>query len=155
MKTDDFDFDLPEELIAQHPIEKRDNSKMMTLNRKTGAIQHKIFKNIKDELKKGDVLVLNNTKVLPARLFGIKQDTKAHIEILLLKNIENDTWECLVKPAKRVKKDTIITFGEGLLKARCISTKEEGIRIVKGRAYPDSLFMLEALASSSKKVSRL
>ena len=131
MKTDDFDFDLPEELIAQHPIKQRDNSKMMVLNKKTGEIEHKIFKDIKDYLKKGDVLVLNDTKVIPARLFGTKKDTNASIEILLLKNIENDTWECLVKPAKRIKVGTEITFEEGLLTAICKEIKEEGIRILE------------------------
>ncbi len=129
MKTDDFDFDLPEELIAQHPIEKRDESKMMVLHRNSKTIEHKVFKDIKEYLKKGDILVLNNTKVLPARLFGTKEDTEAHIEVLLLKNIGKDTWECLVKPAKRVKIGTIIDFGNGLLKAKCIEIKEEGMRI--------------------------
>lgn len=131
MKTDDFDFDLPEELIAQHPLEKRDHSKMMVLDRKTGAIEHQKFLNILDDLQKGDVLVLNDTKVLPARLMGIKETTKAVIEVLLLTNKEKDNWECLVKPAKRVKIGTIISFGEGLLKAECISIKEEGIREFK------------------------
>lgn len=129
MKTDDFDFDLPEELIAQHPIEKRDESKMMVLHRNSKTIEHKVFKDIKEYLKKGDILVLNNTKVLPARLFGTKEDTEAHIEVLLLKNIGKDTWECLVKPAKRVKIGTIIDFGNGLLKAKCTEIKEEGMRI--------------------------
>ena len=138
MKTEDFDFYLPEKLIAQHPIQQRDSSKMMVLNRKTGQIEHKVFKDIKNYLKKGDVLVLNNTKVLPARLFGIKEDTKAHIEILLLKNIQNDSWECLVKPAKRVKIGTQISFGEGILKAKCIEEKEEGIRILE--FYYDGVF---------------
>ena len=131
MKTDDFDFYLPEDLIAQHPMQQRDSSRMMTLNRKTGEIEHKIFKDIKYYLKKGDVLVLNNTKVLPARLFGIKEDTLAHIEILLLKNIEGDSWECLVKPAKRVRVGTVVSFGDGLLKARCIKVLEEGIRVLE------------------------
>ena len=130
MKTDDFDFYLPEELIAQKPLLKRDESKMMVLDKNTGSIEHKIFKDIKDYLKKGDILVLNDTKVLPARLFGVKKDTNAHVEILLLKNIEKDSWECLVKPAKRVKEGTILTFGEGLLTATCTSIKEEGIRIL-------------------------
>lgn len=128
MKTDDFDYYLPEELIAQHPSVKRDASKLMVLDRKTGVIEHKVFSDIIDYLKEGDTLVLNDTKVIPARLFGVKEETQAHIEILLLKNIKDDTWECLVKPAKRVKVDTIISFGDGLLKAKCISVKEEGIR---------------------------
>lgn len=128
MKTDDFDFYLPEELIAQHPIEKRDDSKLMIVNKENGTIKHEIFHNIVDYLNKGDVLVLNDTKVIPARLFGIKENTMAHIEVLLLKNIENNNWECLVKPAKRIKVGTIVNFGEGLLKAKCTKVKEEGIR---------------------------
>lgn len=128
MRTDDFDYDLPEELIAQHPSQKRDECKMMVLDRKTGEIEHKIFADIIDELREGDTLVLNDTKVLPARLFGMKEETNAHVEVLLLKNLENDTWECLVKPAKRVKVATVIDFGDGLLRAKCIFVGEEGIR---------------------------
>lgn len=128
MKTDDFDYDLPEELIAQHPIEKRDHSRMLTLDRKTGKVEHKIFSDIIEDLNPGDVLVLNDTKVIPARLFGVKTDTLAHIEVLLLKNIEKDRWECLVKPAKRIKIGTTISFGDGLLTAKCIEIGEEGIR---------------------------
>lgn len=128
MKTDDFDFYLPESLIAQHPIEKRDASRMMVLDRKTGAIEHKHFIDIIDYLKEDDVLVLNDTKVMPARLIGEKLETHAHIEVLLLKKKTGDIWECLVKPAKRVKIGTIISFGDGLLKAKCINIKEDGIR---------------------------
>lgn len=128
MKTDDFDFYLPEELIAQHPISKRDESRMMVLDRNNGNIEHKNFYDIIDYLDKGDTLVLNDTKVIPARLFGVKEETNAHVELLLLKNTEDDNWECLVKPAKRIKKGTIISFGDGLLKAKCIGTGEEGIR---------------------------
>ena len=130
MRTDDFDFELPEELIAQHPILKRDESKMMVLERNTGELEHKKFFDILNYLKEGDTLVLNDTKVIPARLFGVKEDTNAHVELLLLKNMENDNWECLVKPAKRVKVGSIISFGEGLLKAKCIGIGEEGIRIL-------------------------
>ena len=129
MRTDDFDFDLPSELIAQHPGLKRDQSRMMVLDRETGDIEHKIFSDIIDYLEVGDTLVLNDTKVIPARLFGIKEETEASIEILLLKNIENDDWECLVKPAKRVKVGTVVSFGDGLLKAKCIGIGEEGIRL--------------------------
>ena len=131
MKTDDFDFELPEELIAQHPILKRDESRLMVLDKETGEIEHRNFYNVIDYLEEGDTLVVNDTKVIPARLFGVKEDTMAHIEILLLKNIEGDNWECLVKPAKRVKVGTILSFGEGLLKARCIGIGEEGIRILE------------------------
>ena len=131
MKTDDFDFYLPEELIAQHPLKKRDSSRMLVLDRKTGEIEHKHFKDIIDYLDDNDVLVLNDTKVLPARLIGEKEETKAHIEVLLLKKESGDIWECLVKPAKRVKLGTIITFGNGLLKAKCTKIGEDGIRHVE------------------------
>lgn len=128
MKTDDFDFELPEHLIAQHPILERDHSRMMVVDRKTGGFEHKTFLDIVDYLHAGDVLVLNDTKVIPARLFGIKLDTEAHVEVLLLKNTEKDTWECLTKPARRVKLGTTISFGDGLLKAKCVGLGEEGVR---------------------------
>ncbi len=128
MKTEDFNYDLPEELIAQTPLKKRDSSRLLVLDKKTGEIDHKVFTNILDYLDKGDTLVLNNTKVLPARLIGEKEDTKAVIEILLLKNFENDDWECLVKPARRIKEGTVISFGNGLLKAKCIKVLDQGIR---------------------------
>ena len=130
MKTEDFDYYLPEELIAQTPLKKRDSSKMLVLNKDDGNIEHKHFNDIVNYLKEGDVLVLNDTKVMPARLIGIKEQTNAVIEILMLKEIENDTWECLSKPAKRIKVGTIISFGEKL-KAECISIKDEGIRVFK------------------------
>lgn len=128
MKTDDFDFYLPNELIAQTPLEKRDNSKLLILDKQTGNIEHKHFNNIIDYLNKGDVLVLNDTKVMPARLYGNKIDTNACIEVLMLKEVKKDTWECLCKPAKRVKIGTIINFGDGRLKAKCIDIQDEGIR---------------------------
>lgn len=128
MKTDDFDFELPEHLIAQTPIDKRDESKLLILDKDTGNITHKHFRDIVDYLDENDVLVLNDTKVMPARLLGIKEKTNAHIEILLLKNIENNVYECLCKPAKRIKVGDIVDFGDGLLKAKCISSKEEGIK---------------------------
>ena len=128
MKTDDFNFDLPENLIAQHPILKRDESRLMVLDKKDGNIEHKKFYNIIDYLETGDTLVLNDTKVIPARLFGVKSDTQAHIELLLLKNTKDNIWECLVKPAKRVKVGTMLSFGDNLLQAKCISVGEEGIR---------------------------
>ena len=131
MKTEDFNYELPEELIAQTPLAKRDDSRLMVLDRKTGEIKHEIFHNIINYLNKDDVLVLNDTKVMPARIIGEKTDTKAVIELLLLKRIENDTWEVLVKPAKRVKIGTTISFGDGLLKAECTNLGEEGIREVK------------------------
>lgn len=128
MKLEDFDYELPEELIAQTPLKTRDSSKLLVLNKDTGEIFHHHFKDIINFLDEGDTLVVNDTKVLPARLIGEKEDTKAVIEILLLKNESGDVWECLTKPAKRIKKDTIVSFGGGLLKARCISVCEEGIR---------------------------
>ncbi len=131
MKTEDFDFDLPEELIAQTPIKNRDESKMLVLDKATGEIEHKHFNEIIDYLNKGDVLVLNDTKVMPARLYGIKEDTNAAIELLMLKELGNDCWECLTKPAKRIKVGTVVSFGEGLLKAECTEEKEEGIRVFK------------------------
>ena len=130
MKTDDFDYYLPENLIAQKPIEKRDNSKLMIVDKVTGEIKHEVFHNIINYLDKDDVLVLNDTKVIPARIIGEKTDTKAVIELLLLKNIENDKWEVLAKPAKRVKVGTELSFGSGLLKAVCDEVGEEGIRII-------------------------
>ena len=126
MKTEEFNYDLPENLIAQTPLLNREESRLLVLDKKTGNIEHKHFYDIINYLNKGDTLVLNDTKVLPARLFGVKEDTQAHIELLLLKEIESDTWSCLTKPAKRVKKGTIINFG-GLLKAKAINIKEEGI----------------------------
>lgn len=131
MRTDDFDFELPENLIAQTPLENRDSSKLLILDKNTGDIVHSHFHNIIDELSSGDVLVLNDTKVMPARIFGVKEKTEAAIELLMLKEVEKDTWECLTKPAKRVKLDTIISFGDGRLKARCIRIGEEGIRVFK------------------------
>ena len=128
MKVEDFDYELPEELIAQTPIEKRDESRLLVLDKETGEIEHKKFYNIVDYLEKEDTLVLNDSKVLPARLIGVKEETNAVIEILLLKNIKDDEWECLVKPARRIKVGTIVSFGEGKLKAKCTKELDEGIR---------------------------
>lgn len=128
MQLDDFDYFLPEELIAQVPLEKRDSSKLLVLDKNTGDIEHKHFNNILDYMEKGDTLVLNDTKVLPARLIGVKEETGAVIEVLLLKDMQNDIWECLTRPAKRVKIGTIITFGNGELKAKCVYEGEDGIR---------------------------
>lgn len=129
MKTSDFDYYLPDELIAQTPLKKRDESRMLVLNKNTGEIEHKHFYDLIDYLESGDTLVMNNTKVIPARLIGEKEDTHAAIEVLLLKNIEGDRWEALSKPARRVKVGTIISFGDGSLKCRCIEERDEGIRI--------------------------
>ncbi|MBR4618522.1 MAG: tRNA preQ1(34) S-adenosylmethionine ribosyltransferase-isomerase QueA [Bacilli bacterium] len=128
MKTDDFDYYLPEELIAQTPLEKRDSSRLLVLDKKSGNIEHKHFSDIVDYLEEGDTLVLNDTKVLPARLIGIKEETNAVIEVLLLKNLSEDIWECLVKPARRIQEGTIVSFGEGKLKMKCTKALDEGIR---------------------------
>lgn len=126
-----FDFELPEELIAQSPAKKRDESRLMVVNKDTQTIEHKHFYDIIDYLHAGDVLVRNNTKVIPARLIGEKEETHAHVELLLLKQNENDVWECLVGNAKTVKVGTIVTFGNGELKAKCVEIKEEGIRMMQ------------------------
>lgn len=131
MRTDDFDFDLPERLIAQTPLDRRDNSKLLVLDKNTGEIEHKHFYDIIDLLDENDVLVLNDTKVIPARLHGIKEGTAAHIEILMLKETGRDEWECLVKPAKRVKVGTKIIFGNYDIEAICTSEGLEGIRNFK------------------------
>ena len=130
MRTDDFDYNLPEELIAQTPLEKRSESKLMVLD-KDGNVEHKKFFNIVDYLRKGDALVINDTKVIPARLIGEKKDTGAVIELLLLKDLGENTWECLAKPQKRLKIDTIVSFGNGLLEAKVIEILSEGVTKVK------------------------
>ena len=131
MKTSDFYYDLPQELIAQDPLEDRSSSRLMVLDKNTGAIEHKIFKDILDYLNPGDCLVLNNTKVIPARLFGVKEGTEAKIEILLLKRRENDIWETLVKPGKKAKPGTKISFGDGLLIGEVIDVVEDGNRLIQ------------------------
>ncbi len=130
MKTSDFYFDLPEELIAQDPLLERTSSRLLVLDKKTGEIGHHIFRDIADMLKEGDCLVLNNTKVIPARLYGVKEDTNAGIEILLLKRLQKDVWECLVKPGKKCKPGAKIVFGDGVLKGEIIETKEDGNRLI-------------------------
>ena len=127
MKTEDFDYYLPEELIAQTPLEKRDDSKLLILDKNTGEIKHEKFHNIIDYLEKDDILVLNDTKVIPARLIGIKKDTNAVIEVLLLNDKGNNIWECLVKPAKRIKVGTLVSFGDDKLIFECIKKEEDGI----------------------------
>lgn len=130
MKTSDFYYDLPEELIAQDPLEDRSSSRLMVLDRESGNISHHIFKDIIDYLNPEDCLVINDTKVIPARLYGVKEDTGAHIEILLLKRRENDVWETLVRPGKKAKPGTRLTFGDGRLKAEVIDVVEEGNRLI-------------------------
>ena len=126
-----FDFYLPEELIAQTPAKKRDESRLLAVNLKEHKYEDKHFFDIINYLNPGDVLVRNNTKVIPARLLGIKEKTGAHCELLLLKQIEGDNWECLTRPAKSLKVGARVDFGEGKLIAECIEEKEEGIRIFK------------------------
>lgn len=130
MKTDDFDYELPEELIAQTPLKNRTESRMMVLDKETGEYNDGNFKELIDYLNEGDTLVLNDTKVIPARLIGNKVDTNAVIEVLMLKELGNDVWECLSKPAKRVKIGTIVSFSDDL-KAECVGTGEDGIRRFK------------------------
>lgn len=131
MKLDQFDFELPEELIAQVPLEDRSSSRLMILDKQTGKVTHETFHNLMSFLRKGDCLVLNDTKVLPARLFGVKVETGAKVEVLLLKQLNGDQWETLVKPAKRLKKGMTITFGDGQLKAVCQDELEHGGRILE------------------------
>ena len=126
-----FDYDLPEELIAQTPSKVRDECKLLCINKKNRTIEDKIFRDIIDYLKPGDVLVRNNTKVLSARIFGVKEETGAHVEILLLKQLEGDIWECLAGNAKTIKVGTVINFNNGRLFAECLEVKDEGIRILK------------------------
>lgn len=131
MDVKDFDYYLPKELIAQDPLLDRSSSRLMVLNKDTGAIEHKHFYNIIDYLNPGDCLVINDTKVIPARLFGVKEDTGAQIEVLLLVRKDTYTWECLVRPGKKCKVGTVISFGEGLLKGTVIDIVDEGNRIIK------------------------
>ena len=131
MKVSDFNYDLPKELIAQVPIKNRDTSRLMVLDRKTQTIEHKIFKDILDYLEPGDCLVRNNTKVIPARLYGKKQETGANVEFLLLKRMEGDIWEVMVRPGKKLMPGTKVTFGEGLLQAEILEKLEGGNRKVK------------------------
>lgn len=131
MNIEEYNYDLPEKFIAQTPLKDRSASKLLLLNKENGNIKEDVFKNIGSYLKKGDVLVLNDTKVIPARIIGEKIDTKAVIELLLLKDIDGDIWECLAKPAKRLHVGTIISFGDGSLKAEVIEKLDEGIVHVK------------------------
>ena len=131
MKVSDFNYDLPEELIAQTPIQKRDESRLMVLDKTNKTIEHKVFKDILDYLKPGDCLVRNNTKVIPARLYGTKEDTGVNVEFLLLNRIEGDIWEVMVHPGRRLKKGAKVTFGDGLLKAEILEQLENGNRKVK------------------------
>lgn len=130
MNVKDFDFDLPQELIAQDPLEDRSSSRLLVLDKNTGEMEHRHFRDITEYLRPGDCLVINNTKVIPARLFGVKEDTQAKIEVLLLKRRENDIWETLVKPGKKCKPGTVIVFGDGLLKGTVVDVVDEGNRLI-------------------------
>lgn len=131
LRTSDYYFELPPELIAQDPLEDRSSSRLLTLDKNTGAVEHHHFREILDFLREGDCLVLNNTKVIPARLYGVKEDTGATIEVLLLKRHENDVWETLVKPGKKAKPGTRLSFGDGLLRAEVLEVVEEGNRMIR------------------------
>lgn len=131
MDVKDFYFDLPQELIAQDPLEDRSSSRLLVMDKSTGEIEHRVFRDIVEYLHPGDCLVVNDTKVIPARLFGVKEDTWAKIEVLLLKRREHDIWETLVKPGKKCKPGTVIVFGEGLLKGTVVDVVEEGNRLIQ------------------------
>ena len=131
MELKEFDYYLPKELIAQDPLENRSDSRLMLLDKETGAIEHKIFRDITEYLNPGDCLVINDTKVIPARLYGVRKGTGAAIEILLLKRMEDDTWECLVRPGKKCHIGTVIEFGEGLLTGEIVNVVEDGNRYIK------------------------
>lgn len=131
MDVKDFYFDLPQELIAQDPLEDRSSSRLLVMDKSTGEIEHRVFRDIVEYLHSGDCLVVNDTKVIPARLFGVKEDTRAKIEVLLLKRREHDIWETLVKPGKKCKPGTVIVFGEGLLKGTVVDVVEEGNRLIQ------------------------
>lgn len=128
MNLSDFDYYLPDELIAQTPLERRDSSRLLVLDKNTGEVEHKTFTNVIDYMEEGDTLVLNDTKVLPARLIGVKESTGAVIEVLLLKDVQDNTWECLTRPAKRIHNGDIVSFGNGELKAKCVFEGEDGIK---------------------------
>lgn len=145
LSTEDFDFDLPEELIAQTPLKDRASSRLLVVNKKTGDMEDKHFHDILDELQPGDALVMNNTRVLPARLYGEKPETGGHLEVLLLTNTEGDTWETLIKPAKRAKVGTEIQFGDGRLKAVVKEELEHGGRIIEFKYDGIFLEILESL----------
>lgn len=131
LNIEEFDYDLPEELIAQTPLKDRDTSRLLVLNKENGELEHRHFKDIIEYINAGDTLVLNDTKVMPARLFGVKQETKAKVEMLMLTQIEGDDWEVLLKPAKRIKVGQKLSFGEGKIEALCIKELDQGGRIMR------------------------
>ena len=127
----DYNFDLPQELIAQDPLEDRSSSRLLVLNKETGEMEHRVFRDIVEYLHPGDCLVINDTKVIPARLLGVKEDTGAHVEVLLLKRRENDIWETLVKPGKKCRPGAVLSFGDGLLKGTVLDVVDEGNRLIQ------------------------
>ncbi len=131
LKKKDFYFELPQELIAQDPLEDRSSSRLLALDKRTGATFHCVFRDVESYLRPGDCLVLNNTRVIPARLLGEREGTGAHVEVLLLKRNAGDVWETLVKPGKKCRPGTRLTFGNGLLKAQVLETVEEGNRLIR------------------------
>ena len=140
LKTSDFYFDLPQEQIAQAPIEPRDHSRMLVLNRRTGALEHRHFYDLPDYLEAGDTLVINTSRVIPARLYGAKEETGGQMQFLLLEQKEKDIWEVLVKPGKKAKTGSRFVFGEGLLTGEILSTVEGGNRLVKMHYEGDSIY---------------
>lgn len=148
LTLEDFDYDLPHELIAQTPIEKRDTSRLLELDRQTGEMQDKHFYDIIDQLNPGDAVVMNNSRVMPARLYGIKPETGGHAEVLLLHNTEGDEWETLMKPGKRIRVGTVVSFGDGRLTATVTAEKEDGIRIIKFNYEGIFMEVLESLGEA-------
>lgn len=145
MKTSDFYYNLPEELIAQTPIEPRNASRLMILNKKSGTVEHKIFKDLTGYLNEGDCLILNNTRVIPARIFGVKKETGAVVEFLLLKQIETLVWECLCKPGRKAKEGTEFSFGEGQLDGEVIEVKEDGNRLIRFKCEDNIYSVLDEI----------
>ena len=147
LKKSDFYFDLPQELIAQDPLEDRSASRLLVLDRKTGAVEHHTFREITNYVRSGDCLVLNNTKVIPARLMGVKEDTGAAIEVLLLKRRDSDVWETLVKPGKKARPGAKIVFGDGCLRAEVLDVVEEGLRLLRFEYQGNFMEILDQLGT--------
>ena len=142
MKTSDFYYDLPQELIAQTPIEPRDQSRLMVVDKNTGEVTHKIFKDLIDYLNPNDCLILNDTRVIPARIYGVKKETGAVVEFLLLKQSENNVWECLCKPGKRAKIGTEFVFGEGLVECEVVDITDDGNRKIQFKCDSKEIYTI-------------
>lgn len=142
MKTSDFYYDLPQELIAQTPMEPRDMSRLMVIDKNTGEVEHKIFKDLIDYLRPGDCLILNDTRVIPARIYGVKKETGAVVEFLLLKQSENNVWECLCKPGKRAKIGTEFVFGDGIVECEVVDITEDGNRKVQFKCDSKEIYTI-------------